>query len=192
MMNIGIFGGSFNPIHSGHAMLASYIAQYCDIDKVWLMVSPQNPLKDGYSKSLDIARLRMAEMVASHCTDVIASGLEFTLPKPSYTINTLDTLASKFPDDRFKLIIGADNWAIFDKWKEHDRIIEEYGVMIYPRRGVDIDTSTLPQNVSYLAEAPMIEISSSWIRGEIKENRNMAFFLPTDVYDFILANSLYK
>ena len=98
-MRIGIFGGSFNPIHTGHAMLANWITQFTDIDRVWLMVSPQNPLKEGYSKMLDMARLRMAEMVSAHCTNVITSGLEFTLPRPSYTINTLDALREKFPGE---------------------------------------------------------------------------------------------
>ena len=191
-MRIGIFGGSFNPIHTGHAMLANWITQFTDIDRVWLMVSPQNPLKDGYSKMLDMARLRMAEMVSAHCTNVITSGLEFTLPRPSYTINTFDALREKFPGDTFNIIIGADNWAIFNKWKDASRIVSEYGVIIYPRRGFDIDASTLPENVTYLENAPMIEISSTMIRAGIKENKNMAFFLPPDVYDFILSNSLYK
>ena len=191
-MNIAIFGGTFNPIHIGHAILTNYIIENTGIDSVWLMVARQNPLKEGYDKSYDIHRLRMNEMVSSRLQGVITSGFEFSLPYPSYTINTLDALREKFPGDTFNIIIGADNWAIFNKWKDASRIVSEYGVIIYPRRGFDIDASTLPENVTYLENAPMIEISSTMIRAGIKENKNMAFFLPPDVYDFILSNSLYK
>ena len=180
-MNIGIFGGSFNPIHIGHAILTNFIVQNTDIDKVWLMVSRQNPLKSDFDKSYDLHRLRM-----------ITSGLEFTLPYPSYTINTLDTLADKFPDDNFKVIIGADNWAVFDKWKDYKRIIMEYGVMIYPRIGFDI---VIPEEFSAKVtaiDAPIVEISSTFIRAQIADNKDLSFFLPDDVQRYITRHNLYK
>ena len=117
-MNIAIFGGTFNPIHIGHAILTNYIIENTGIDSVWLMVARQNPLKEGYDKSYDIHRLRMTEMVSSRLQGVITSGFEFSLPYPSYTINTLDALAGKFPEHHFSIVIGADNWAVFDKWKD--------------------------------------------------------------------------
>ncbi len=191
-MNIGIFGGSFNPIHIGHAILTNFIVQNTDIDKVWLMVSRQNPLKSDFDKSYDMHRLRMTEMVAARMPDVITSGLEFTLPYPSYTINTLDTLADKFPDDNFKVIIGADNWAVFDKWKDYKRIIMEYGVMIYPRIGFDI---VIPEEFSAKVtaiDAPIVEISSTFIRAQIADNKDLSFFLPDDVQRYITRHNLYK
>lgn len=191
-MNIGIFGGSFNPIHNGHGMLANYISQYTDIDKLWLMPSPQNPLKYSSEYSYDTERLRMCEMVSSKCSNVITSGLEFSLPRPSYTIDTLNAIAKLFPNDNISLIIGADNWLIFEKWKNYDEIIDKYHIFIYPRRGCDIIMKDLPHSVTYLVDAPLIDISSTFIREGIKCNKNMAFFIPADVYDFIMINSLYK
>ncbi|MEF9924140.1 MAG: nicotinate (nicotinamide) nucleotide adenylyltransferase [Muribaculaceae bacterium] len=190
-MKIGIFGGSFNPIHIGHAMLANYISQYTDVDKVWLMVSPENPLKGSCNLKDDSVRLRMAEMVSKGCKDVITSGFEYTLPRPSYTINTLNALSAKFPDDEFVIIIGADNWANFDKWKDNELIIQRYGVIVYPRNGYNIDDKNIVKNVTFLTKAPIIEISSSFIREGIKAGKNMNFFLPENVYDFVLRNSLY-
>lgn len=190
-MKIGIFGGSFNPIHTGHALIANYITQFTDIDQVWLMVAPQNPLKVECRDVSDEARIRMADMVASRCADVITSAFEFTLPKPSYTIDTLDSLALKFPDHEFSIIIGSDNWAVFDKWKDFRRIIRDYGVIIYPRKGYSYDVPQFDGRVR-LVNAPLIEISSTFIRQGLKENKNMNFFLPSDVYEFIKSHYLYK
>ena len=138
-MKIGILGGSFNPIHIGHAILANYITQYTDIEQLWLMVSPQNPLKSEISDSYDVHRLAMAELVASKCENVITSGFEFTLPKPSYTISTLEALTKKIPQHEFVLIIGADNWQYFNKWKDSDLILKNHDIYVYPRKGYEIN-----------------------------------------------------
>ena len=119
-MKIGIFGGSFNPIHTGHAILANYLVSETDLDAVWLMVAPRNPIKSEYDRAYDLHRLRMTEMVTRRINGAITSGLEFSLPYPSYTINTLNTLSQKFPDDEFALVIGADNWAIFNRCRNAD------------------------------------------------------------------------
>lgn len=190
-MNIGIFGGSFNPIHTGHAILANYIIQNTDIDQLWLMVSPQNPLKDEYNKSYDIHRIRMTEMVSSRLEDVITSGFEFSLPYPSFTINTLDALAAKFPNDSIKLIIGADNWLIFNKWKDYEKIIDQYGLIVYPRNGFDVTIDEKYAGKVTFVDAPVIEISSTYIRQQLKAGNDMSFFLPDDVYRYILKNRLY-
>lgn len=190
-MNIGIFGGSFNPIHTGHAILANYIIQNTDIDQLWLMVSPQNPLKDEYDKSYDIHRLRMAEMVSSRLENVITSGFEFSMPHPSFTINTLDALAAKFPNDSIRLIIGADNWLIFNKWKDYERIIDEFGLIVYPRNGFDVTIDKKYAGKVTFVDAPVIEISSTYIRQQLKARNDMSFFLPDDVYRYILKNRLY-
>ncbi|MGN1246130.1 MAG: nicotinate (nicotinamide) nucleotide adenylyltransferase [Muribaculaceae bacterium] len=190
-MNIAVFGGTFNPIHIGHAILTNYIVENTHIDSVWLMVARQNPLKEGYDKSYDIHRLRMTEMVSSRLQGVITSGFEFSLPYPSYTINTLDALAEKFPEHHFSIVIGADNWAMFGKWKDWERIIAEYGVMVYPRRGYDI---VIPEEYAgqvMAIDAPMIEVSSTYIRESIAHGKDMTFFLPHDVYHYIKRNGLY-
>ena len=191
-MNIASFGGTFNPIHIGHAILTNYIIENTGIDSVWLMVARQNPLKEGYDKSYDIHRLRMTEMVSSRLHGVITSGFEFSLPYPSYTINTLDALAAKFPEHHFNIVIGADNWEAFDKWKDCERIIHDYGVMVYPRRGYEIN---IPQEYAgrvVAIDAPMIEVSSTFIRESIACGKDMTFFLPHDVYHYIKRNDLYK
>ncbi len=191
-MKIGILGGSFNPIHTGHAILANYISQFCDIDKLWLMITPKNPLKDDSEYVSDEARIRMCDMVSERCSDVIVSAFEFSLPKPSYTIDTLNALSEKISQHQFILIIGADNWICFDKWKCPEDIISKYGVLIYPRLGYTIDPNNLPDNVKYLKDAPIVEVSSTFIRKSIRANKNMSHFLPQDVYEYIKKNSFYK
>lgn len=190
-MKIGILGGSFNPIHIGHAILANYITQYTDIEQLWLMVSPQNPLKNEFDKSYDIHRLAMTELVASKCENVITSGFEFTLPKPSYTVNTLQKLQEKFPEHKFVLIIGADNWCNFHKWKDFETILANHELMVYPRLGYEIDIPFELHSKVYKLNSPIIEISSTYIREQIRAGKNMNFFLPKDVYRYILEHNLY-
>lgn len=191
-MKIGILGGSFNPIHTGHAILANYITQHTDIEQLWLMVSPQNPLKDNLAQSYDVHRLAMAELVARKCDNVITSGFEFTLPRPSYTIDTLRALKEKFPQHEFVLIIGADNWNFFNRWKNHDEILKSHKIMIYPRQGFDIDIPVeLAGSVTKLS-SPIIELSSTYIREQLKNSMNMNFYLPQDVYKYILEHKLYR
>ena len=190
-MKIGILGGSFNPIHIGHAILANYITQYTDIEQLWLMVSPQNPLKSKISDSYDVHRLAMAELVASKCENVITSGFEFTLPKPSYTISTLEALTKKFPQHEFVLIIGADNWQYFNKWKDSDLILKNHDIYVYPRKGYEINIPDDLKDKVYSLDSPIVEVSSTFIREQLKDNRNMNFYLPLDVYKYILKNRLY-
>lgn len=190
-MKIGILGGSFNPIHIGHAILANYITQYTDIEQLWLMVSPQNPLKSEISDSYDVHRLAMAELVASKCENVITSGFEFTLPKPSYTISTLEALTKKFPQHEFVLIIGADNWQYFNKWKDSDLILKNHDIYVYPRKGYEINIPDDLKDKVYSLDSPIVEVSSTFVREQLKDNRNMNFYLPQDVYKYILKNRLY-
>lgn len=190
-MKIGILGGSFNPIHIGHAILANYITQYTDIKQLWLMVSPQNPLKSEISDSYDVHRLAMAELVASKCENVITSGFEFTLPKPSYTISTLEALTKKFPQHEFVLIIGADNWQYFNKWKDSDLILKNHDIYVYPRKGYEINIPDDLKDKVYSLDSPIVEVSSTFIREQLKDNRNMNFYLPQDVYKYILEKRLY-
>ena len=190
-MKIGIFGGSFNPIHTGHAILTNYLINETDLDAVWLMVAPCNPIKTGHDHAYDVHRLRMTEMVASRFDGVITSGLEFTLPQPSYTINTLHTLTAKFPDDKFVLVIGADNWSIFKRWRCADEIIARFEIYVYPRRGYEISIPDELQGKVKALNSPLIEISSTMVREKLACGENLSFYLPDDVYKYILKHNLY-
>ena len=191
-MKIGVLGGSFNPIHIGHAILANYITQCTDIEQLWLMVSPQNPLKSELPQSYDVHRLAMTELVASKCDNVITSGFEFTLPKPSYTVDTLKALREKFPLHEFVLVIGADNWQNFEKWKDWQEILDKHNILVYPRMGSEIVIPDGLCNKVEKLDSPIIEISSTYIREQLKKGKNMNFFLPKDVYRYILENNLYR
>ena len=191
-MNIGIMGGTFNPIHVGHAIIANYIIQNTDIDQLWLMVSPENPFKTGQAMINEGQRLRMVEMVTRRLDNVITSGFELTLPRPSYTIDTLNTLKAKFPSDNFTLVIGADNWAVFNKWRSHDEIISNFKIVVYPRVGYDIVIPSEMSDRVIAADAPVIEVSSSKIREQLSMGHDMRFFMPDEVYEYILRNDLYK
>ena len=190
-MNIGIMGGSFNPIHVGHAIIANYIIQNTDIDQLWLMVSPENPFKTGQAMVNEGQRLRMVEMVSRRLDNVITSGFELTLPRPSYTIDTLNALKAKFPSDDFTLVIGADNWAVFDKWRSHDEIISNFKIVVYPRVGYDIVIPSQMSDRVLAVDAPVIEVSSSKIREQLSMGHDMRFYMPDEVYDYILRNNLY-
>lgn len=191
-MNIGIFGGSFNPIHIGHALIAGHIIESGVVDRVWLMVSPQNPLKPQSSLANDLHRLRMTELVSRRLEGVTTSAFEMQLPRPSYTIDTLTALQEKFPDDNFHLIIGADNWALFDQWRESEKILSRFHVLIYPRLGYDVDIpATLADRVK-LVDAPIIEISSTEIRRRLAVKQSITFHVPEAVEEYIHANNLYR
>lgn len=192
-MKVGIFGGSFNPIHVGHAIIASHVIQHADLDQIWLMVAPLNPLKEpnAHNNNNDIDRLRMTELVSRHIDGVETSAFEFTLPRPSYTIQTLKALQEKFPDHEFSLIIGADNWAVFKKWKDWETIIANHDILIYPRLGYEV---TIPEEYAHrvkLTDAPIIEVSSTRIREGLAQGESMCFYVPDDVYKYIVANHLY-
>jgi nicotinate-nucleotide adenylyltransferase len=187
---IGILGGSFNPVHIGHLMLASYLCQWNYVDKVWLMLSPRNPLKDSRTQISDIKRLNMLHRATKNIDYMQTCDIELSMPRPSYTINTLNTLAHRYPDKQFKLIIGSDNWAIFEKWKSWQEILDRFGVIVYPRRGYPIDNHIV--DGMEVADAPIVDISSTFIRSAIAAGRNVEFFLPQGVYKYILDNKLYK
>ncbi len=189
--NIALFGGSFNPIHTGHMMVAQYVAQFTDIDCVWMLVSPSNPLKTGLTLAPDRQRLEMVEISCAGNHDIRPDDFEFALPQPSYTYNTLRKLSETYPDFKFTLLIGADNWLIFDKWREWEKILANYDIMIYPRPGCEIDTSTLPPSVRYLSSCPQCSVSSTFIRNAIKSGRDVSHFLPHGVYSYILEHNLY-
>lgn len=192
-MEIGIYSGSFNPPHTGHAILASYIAQCGIVDKVWLLLTPDNPLKKHPKGTpSETVRLNMLKMLSSGCPSRLeASDFELSLPRPNYTANTLKHLREQYPQHRFSLIIGADNWLIFDNWRDYKQIIENHRLIIYPRPGCEINNENLPENAVYLKNAPQIEISSTQIRNDISLGKNQNFFLTQEVWQYIRDTKLY-
>ncbi|MBM6865104.1 nicotinate-nucleotide adenylyltransferase [Bacteroides caecigallinarum] len=189
-LRTGIFGGSFNPIHIGHLALANYLCENDYIDELWFLVSPQNPFKQNEKLLDDKTRLRMVNAAVRGYGRFYVSDFEFSLPKPSYTINTLNKLSETYTDRNFYLIIGADNWAAFDRWKSPEEIISKHHVLVYPRLGYDIP-EMLPQNVRAV-DSPLIEVSSTFIRESISQGKNVRYFLHPAVYEIIEKESLYR
>lgn len=198
-MKIGLFGGSFNPIHVGHIALARQLRQLAALDEVWLMVSPQNPLKQGRDDMLDDRlRFEMAKQALEAGKDkpeddpdstkgLVACDYELHLPKPSYTWNTLQHLHEDYPDREFVLLIGADNWQLFHRWYRADDIIKNYEIIVYPRRGSEPDQSALPPNV-HIVETALLDISSTMVREHVRQGRSIAGMVPTAIEEMVLNN----
>lgn len=189
---IGVFGGSFNPVHTGHAMVANMLSQSGLVDEVWLMPGRINPLKiDGPRPADPALRLDMCRIVAEDCHAVSVSDVEMQLPEPSYTYETLCELRRRWPDKDFRIIIGSDNWQAFGRWRNPEKIIREFGVIVYPRPGFEIGEA-LPDNVTLADSVPQMEISSTYLRRAIAEGLNVNFLLPAKVIGYIEKHHLYK
>ena len=187
----GIFGGTFNPIHIGHLALANYLCEYSSLDELWLIVSPQNPFKRDMHLLDDDMRLEMVRAALADYPKMSVSDIEFRLPRPSYMITTLRNLAASYPDRKFSLVIGADNWASFPRWKASDEILSDFNIIIYPRPGYCLDPSALPPNAKIVC-APLFEISSTFIRQAIAQGKDIRYFLHPKVYEIIDKLGLYK
>ena len=191
-MKIGIFGGSFDPIHTGHAIIAHHIISSGLVDQLWMMVSPVNPLKAGNERHVtDADRLRMVEMVTRTLDGVETSAFEFNMPRPSYTIDTLNALQETFPDKEFYMVIGADNWAVFDRWRNSEEILSKYHILIYPRLGYEVVIPDEWQDRVTLVNAPIIELSSTQIRERLAQGKSARYYVPDDVLNYIERNNLY-
>ena len=192
-MKIGLFGGSFNPIHSGHAIIAHHIISSGAVDRLWLMVSPVNPLKVGLEQQVaDTDRLRMVEMVTRPLENVETSAFEFTMPKPSYTIDTLNALQAKFPDDEFYLVTGADNWVIFERWRNSEEILAKYHLLVYPRLGYEVVIPEELRDRVTLVDAPIIELSSTAVRERLAQGLSARYYVPDQVLSYIERKGLYR
>ena len=190
-MKVGIFSGSFNPIHVGHLVVANYMLEFTSLDEVWFVVTPHNSLKRQEELLDDQLRLEMVRLALKEYEGLHVSDIEFRLPRPSYTVETLAALDKEYPGTEFHLIIGGDNWAIFDRWYEHKRILQQYGVLIYPRKGEAVNVPPEYRDSVQVVNAPLVEISSTFIRESLKQGKNMRAFLPPGVYAFILERELY-
>ncbi|WP_455587776.1 nicotinate (nicotinamide) nucleotide adenylyltransferase [Bacteroides sp.] len=181
-LKTGIFSGSFNPIHIGHLALANYLCEFGEVDEVWFMVSPHNPLKKTTDLWPDELRLRLVQLAIGDYPYFYASDFEFHLPRPSYTVHTLDCLKKTYPDREFHLIIGSDNWQKFDCWRESERIITENQLLVYPRPGYPINTDLLPRTAR-IVNSPTFDISSTFIRHALAEGKDIRYFLHPAVYE---------
>ena len=189
-MKVGLYFGSFNPIHIGHLIIANHIVNNAEVDEVWFVVSPQNPLKESSSLLNEQHRYSLVKIAIEDEKKLKASNVEFSMPKPSYTIDTLIYLSEKFKQQHFTLIIGSDSYLNFEKWKNYKQIILNYNILIYPRPSFQIKEN-LPSSVK-IVEAPLLEISSTQIRKHIKNNKSIRYLVTDKVLEQIESSGYYK
>jgi nicotinate-nucleotide adenylyltransferase len=190
-MKIGLFFGSFNPIHTGHMVLANYMLEFTGLEKIWFIVSPHNPLKQKNSLLHERYRLEMVTLAIGDNNKMKASDIEFKLPQPSYTINTLAHLQEKYPGNDFALIMGADNLENFHKWKNYEEILKQVELYVYPRPGASGGSLSSHKKVK-LVNAPLMEISSTEIRNAIKEKKDVRYFVPQATWEYIKEMHFYE
>ncbi len=190
-MKIGLFFGSFNPIHCGHLIIAGYLAEFSDLNQVWLVVSPHNPHKLKQTLLQDHHRLSLVKIAIGDNRKIKASDIEFKLTKPSYTIHTLAHLHEKFPEHEFVLILGSDNLETFHKWKNYEQILEHNELYVYPRKGSEGGPLLQHPKVK-IVEAPQMELSSTFIREAIKSKKDVRYMLPESAWNYIDEMNFYR
>lgn len=192
-MKIGLYFGTFNPIHIGHLIIANHMAEHSDLQQIWMVVTPHNPLKQKNTLLEDRQRYHMVRLATEDFPKIKPSDIEFHLPQPNYTVNTLAHLKDKFPQHEFSLIMGEDNLNSLHKWKNYEYLLENYDIYIYPRIAEEVASS--PQNFGnriHKIDAPIVEISSTFIRESIKNKKNVRPLLPEKVWEEIDYNNFYK
>lgn len=191
-MIVGLYFGSFNPIHIGHLAIANYIVEYGGIDELWFVVSPQNPFKQKKQLLDDYQRLELVNLAIDGDYRFKACDIEFRLTKPSYTINTLAYLSEKYPTKVFKPIIGGDNFDNLSKWKNHEILLRDYEFIVYPRPGYTIDINNDCKGKFQIVDAPQMDISSTFIRDAIAQGKDIRHFLHPKVYKYITEMRFYQ
>lgn len=202
-MKIGLYFGTFNPIHIGHLIIANHLAEYTELEQIWMVVTPHNPLKNKKTILDDYQRLQLVFLATENFPKIKPSDIEFKLSQPNYTVNTLAHLQDKFPQHEFSLIMGEDNLNSLHKWKNHEVILQNHEIYVYPRISSDSDTSpkgelskqdSIYTNNSkiHLIDAPIVEISSTFIRENIKNKKNVRPLMSEKVWEYIDHNNLYK
>jgi nicotinate-nucleotide adenylyltransferase len=189
-MKIGLFFGSFNPVHIGHMVIAGYMANYTELDQVWLVVSPHNPLKNKDDLISAHDRLEMAKLAIGNTENIQVNDIEFSLPLPSYTVDTLRYLKEKYPEYEFSLIMGSDNLVSLKKWKNYELILKDHCIFVYPRPGYGNNEFVQHPSV-VITQTPLIDLSSTFIRNSFKEGKSIRFFVPDSVLAFIESKNLY-
>lgn len=197
MAKIGLYFGSFNPVHIGHIAIAGYMTEFAGLDQVWFIVSPQNPLKKKETLLADHHRLYLVQIAIGDNIRLKASDIEFRLPVPSYTIDTLTYLQEKYPVNKFCMVMGADNLYTLHKWKNAEELIRRYPVYVYPRPESEKPDSPLLEKILSSADihsvdAPLMEISGTFIRDGIKNGKDMSYFLPPEVWKYIKEMHFYE
>ncbi|MFK5878336.1 MAG: nicotinate (nicotinamide) nucleotide adenylyltransferase [Flavobacteriaceae bacterium] len=192
-MNIGLFFGSFNPIHVGHLIIANHLAEFSDLDKVWFVVTPHNPHKKKSTLLADHHRLQMVNIAVEDYPNLEVSNIEFDLPQPSYTVNTLMHTREKFPQHQFSLIMGEDNLKSFHKWKNYETILENYQIYVYPRVANKTEKPELLEHKHiHQIDAPIVELTSTSIRKGIAVRKNIRPLLPQNVWEYLDEMNFYK
>jgi nicotinate-nucleotide adenylyltransferase len=190
-MEIGLYFGSFNPIHTGHLIIANHIRQQAGLNQVWFVVSPQNPLKPSASLLNEFHRLALVHLAIDDEPGLKASDIEFRLPRPSYTADTLAYLREKYPQHQFSIIMGSDSFQNLQHWKNPDYILNNHRIYVYKRAGANIEESISVPNVKVL-DAPLLQISATHIRNSVKSGRSIRFLVPDKVKDEIEKNGYYR
>jgi len=189
-MRIGLFFGSFNPLHIGHKIIASYMAEFSNLDKVMLVVSPQNPLKRKDSLLDQHHRLMIIRMEIEDNSKLQVSDIEFSMPQPSYTIDTLVRLKEMYPENQYALIMGSDNLQNLHKWKNYQKILEDYSIYVFPRPGFEITETR--KNIHIIKNVPQMEISASFIRGCIKKGKDVSYLMPEKAWKYTDEMNFYR
>ncbi|MCE4563573.1 nicotinate-nucleotide adenylyltransferase [Maribellus sp. CM-23] len=191
-LKVGLYFGSYNPIHIGHLAIANYMVEFTGIDQLWFVVSPQSPHKKKNNLLDDYQRLEMVHRAVEGDDRLRASSIEFNLPKPSYTVDTLAYLKDQHPNYDFVILMGSDNLENFHKWKNFESIVENYGIIVYPRPGFDASKVQDHKNIVVAGEAPLMEISSSFIRRAIRDGKDVRHFLPPKTWEYLEEMNFYK
>lgn len=188
-MKIGLYFGSFNPVHIGHLIIANYMAYNSDLERVWMVLSPQNPLKPSAGLLNEYDRLHLLRLAVEDETRLRASDIEFSLPKPSYTIDTLTYLQERYPEHHFSVVMGSDSMQNLPRWKNYEQLMTRYDVYVYPRPGHEL--KKLPEGRIIQVEAPYLDISSSLVRKMLRNERSVRYLVPEKVFDYIMDNRYY-
>jgi nicotinate-nucleotide adenylyltransferase len=190
-MNIGCYFGSFNPIHHGHLIIASHILHQCNLDQIWFVVSPQNPLKPAQGLLNEYHRLYLVQLALEGEAKMRATDIEFKLPKPSYTIDTLTYLQEKYPQHSLSVIMGSDSYQNISKWKNYEQLLKHYPILIYMRPGYPVNNIAEMTNITTV-KAPLLEISATQVRNNIRAGQSIRYLVPENVREEIEKNSYYK
>ncbi|MWB93571.1 nicotinate-nucleotide adenylyltransferase [Flavobacterium sp. GA093] len=192
-MKIGLYFGTYNPIHVGHLIIANHMAEFADLDQIWMVVTPHNPLKKKATLLDDHHRLQMVFLATEDFPKIKPSDIEFKLPQPNYTVHTLIHLHEKYPQHEFSLIMGEDNLKTLHKWKNFEVILDNHDIYVYPRISTEAENLELKSHPKvHIIDAPIVEISSTFIRNNIKKGKNIQPLLPSKVWEYIDHNNFYK